>query len=126
MAKEAFQLSDEAVAAYEEQKVKSMFGPLALAILETVPISVEDTTLDLACGTGIVSRSILQNENPNRPVFGIAIKAVENAEPGSVILFMLPDTGERYMSTPLFESIAEDMDEEETELSKSTPGHQLD
>ena len=41
------------------------------------------------------------------------VKIAETAAPGSVILAMLPDTGERYMSTPLFEAIPEDMDEED-------------
>ena len=41
-----------------------------------------------------------------------ALKVAERAEPGSVILAMLPDTAERYMSTPLFESIAEGSDDE--------------
>src|SRR6056297_3045569 len=40
--------------------------------------------------------------------FAIAMQIAERAEPGTVILCMLPDTGERYMSTPLFESIPED------------------
>jgi cysteine synthase A len=34
---------------------------------------------------------------------------------------MLPDTGERYMSTPLFEHIGEEMTTEELEISRSTP-----
>ena len=38
---------------------------------------------------------------------------------------MLPDTGERYLSTPLYASIAADMNEEELEITKSTPGFQL-
>jgi cysteine synthase A len=42
-----------------------------------------------------------------------------------VILAMLPDTGERYLSTPLFEGIPEDMTEEEIGLSRSTPGFQM-
>ncbi len=42
-----------------------------------------------------------------------------------MILCMLPDTGERYLSTPLFEGIAEDMDDEERAISKSTPGYQM-
>jgi cysteine synthase A len=58
--------------------------------------------------------------------FAAALKVAENAAPGSVILCMLPDTGERYMTTPMFEAIAEDMDEEETALSKSTPGFQME
>ena len=38
---------------------------------------------------------------------------------------MLPDTGERYLSSPLFEDIAEEMTDEEIALSKSTPGYQM-
>ena len=43
--------------------------------------------------------------------FAAALKIAEQAEPGSVILAMLPDTGERYLSTPLFEDIPEGPDE---------------
>ena len=39
---------------------------------------------------------------------------------------MLPDTGERYLSTPLFENIGEDMNAEEMEISCSTPGYRFD
>ena len=38
---------------------------------------------------------------------------------------MLPDTAERYLSTPLFTDIPADMNEEELAISKSTPGAQL-
>ena len=41
-----------------------------------------------------------------------ALEVAESAEPGSVILTMLPDTGERYLSTPLFEGINEGSDDE--------------
>jgi cysteine synthase A len=44
--------------------------------------------------------------------FAAALKVAEKAERGSVILAMLPDTGERYLSTPLFEGIAEGSDPE--------------
>ena len=57
--------------------------------------------------------------------FAVAMGIAERAEPGCVILAMLPDTGERYLSTPLFESIPEDMDEEERAISESTPGYRL-
>lgn len=57
--------------------------------------------------------------------FAVSMKIAEKAAPGSVILCMLPDTGERYLSTPLFEGIAEDMDEEELAISLSTPGFQM-
>ena len=52
-----------------------------------------------------------------------ALAVAEKAEPGSNILCMLPDTGERYLSTPLFEGIMEDMDEKEVEISRSTPNY---
>jgi cysteine synthase A len=57
--------------------------------------------------------------------FAIAIQIAEKAEPGLVILCMLPDTGERYLSSPLFESIEEDMAKEEIALSLSTPGFHM-
>ena len=46
-------------------------------------------------------------------------------KPNSVILAMLPDTGERYLSTPLFDDIETEMSDEEIALSKSTPGFQM-
>ncbi len=41
-----------------------------------------------------------------------ALKTAQSATAGSVILAMLPDTAERYLSTPLFESIEEGSDDE--------------
>ena len=48
------------------------------------------------------------------------------APKGTVMLVMLPDTGERYLSTPLFEGVPEEMTDEEIALSRSTPGYQMD
>ena len=45
-----------------------------------------------------------------------------DAPKGSTILCMLPDTGERYLSTPLFADISVDMTPEELEIAHSTPG----
>jgi len=44
--------------------------------------------------------------------FAAALKVAARAEPGSAILAMLPDTGERYLSTPLFEGVKEGGDDE--------------
>ena len=55
-----------------------------------------------------------------------ALAVAEKAEPGSNILCMLPDTGERYLSTPLFDGITEDMTAEEMEISTSTPNYRFD
>ena len=41
-----------------------------------------------------------------------ALKVAETAAEGSVILAMLPDTGERYLSSPLFEGVNEGSDDE--------------
>jgi len=41
-----------------------------------------------------------------------ALQVADQAEKGSVILAMLPDTGERYLSTPLFENINEGSDDD--------------
>jgi cysteine synthase A len=57
--------------------------------------------------------------------FAVAMQIAEKAEPGSVILAMLPDTGERYLSSPLFEEIEEVMTDEEVALSLSTPGFHM-
>ena len=46
--------------------------------------------------------------------FAVARQIAERAPAGSVILCMLPDTGERYMTTPLFDGIEAEMNEEET------------
>lgn len=44
--------------------------------------------------------------------FATALKVAETAAPGSTILAMLPDTGERYLSTFLFEGINDGSDDE--------------
>ena len=44
--------------------------------------------------------------------FAAALKVAEEAAPGAVIVAMLPDTGERYLSTPLFEGIPDGSDSE--------------
>ncbi len=50
-----------------------------------------------------------------------ALEIARRAPAGSNIVCMLPDTGERYLSTPLFENIGEEMTAEEWEVSRSTP-----
>ena len=57
--------------------------------------------------------------------FAVALQIAEKADPDSVILCMLPDTGERYLSSPLFEKIEEFMTPEELEISHSTPGFHM-
>lgn len=58
--------------------------------------------------------------------FAAALKVAETAPKGAKILAMIPDTGERYMTTPLFEGVAETMSDEEIEISCSTEGYRFD
>jgi len=55
-----------------------------------------------------------------------ALAVAREAREGANILFMLPDTGERYLSTPLFEHISVDMTAEEIDISRSTPACRFD
>ena len=55
-----------------------------------------------------------------------ALAVAEQAQPGANILCMLPDTGERYLTTPLFDGISENMTTEEMAISTSTPGYRFD
>jgi cysteine synthase A len=77
-------------------------------------------TMDLAQKEGIFVGT------SSGATFAGALQVAETAPAGSNILCMLPDTGERYLSTPLFESIAEDMNAEEMAISRSTPGYRFD
>jgi cysteine synthase len=57
--------------------------------------------------------------------FAGALKVAAEAPKGANILCMLPDTGERYLSTPLFGNVPADMTEEEQKISRSTPAAQF-
>jgi cysteine synthase len=53
--------------------------------------------------------------------FAGALKVAASAPAGANILCMLPDTGERYLSTPLFADVPVEMTEEEVAILKSSP-----
>jgi len=55
-----------------------------------------------------------------------ALQVAAEAPAGANVLCMLPDTGERYLSTPLFADIPADMTEEELQISRSTPRFRFD
>jgi len=75
------------------------------------------------------SRELAQKEGifvgiTSGATFAGALRVAAQASPGANILCMLPDTGERYLSTPLFGDVPVDMTEEEIAILKSTPyGH---
>jgi cysteine synthase A len=55
-----------------------------------------------------------------------ALAVARRAPAGARILAIIPDTGERYLSTPLFADIAADMDDEECAIAASTPRYRFD
>jgi cysteine synthase len=76
---------------------------------EVIPVADEDaikTARDLSRKEGIFCGI------SSGATFAAALKVAEKAPQGSVILAMLPDTAERYLSTPLFEGINEGTDAE--------------
>ncbi|SFG93561.1 cysteine synthase A [Palleronia marisminoris] len=89
---------------------------------ELIPVSGPD---GIAWAQKLAQREGILTGVSGGATFAVAMKIAERAEKGSVVLCMLPDTGERYMSTPLFEAIPEEMTDDEVALSKSTPGYQL-
>ena len=54
-------------------------------------------------------------------VLAVALRKAATLPKGSCVLCMLPDTGERYLSTPLFDEVTADMTAEEKELFDSAP-----
>jgi cysteine synthase A len=90
---------------------------------EIVPVSSDDALK--------LSRELARKEGiftgiSGGATFAAALQLSKSAPKGSTIVFMLPDTGERYMSTPLFEDVSEEMTDEEDEISQSTPSCRFD
>ena len=61
---ESFHLNADAAAIYESQKVVAIFRPLALATVRAIGIDPGDQVIDVACGTGIISR-VLEQHHPD-------------------------------------------------------------
>jgi len=97
-------VADEAVERHLYDEVLSISGPEAIRCSQ-----------DLARQEGIfVGIS-------SGATFAGALKIADQARPGANILCMLPDTGERYLSTPLFADVPADMTEEETAIARTSP-----
>jgi cysteine synthase A len=105
---------------------------IPLVLQESIDRHFYDELIPISGPEGIEwARKLAQKEGvftgiSGGSTFAVSMKIAEKAEPGSVILCMLPDTGERYLSTPLFEGIPEDMDDEERGIMMSTPGFHME
>jgi cysteine synthase A len=98
---------------------------------DAVGTGVIDRIIPIANAEGLrYSRELAQKEGifvgiTAGATFAGALKVCAEAPKGATVLCMLPDTGERYLSTPLFADIPADMTEEELAISKSTPSAQM-
>lgn len=101
-------LTDDAVAMKVIDRILPISGPDAIR-------GSKDLALKEGIFVGITAGA----------TFAGALKIAAEAEKGTNILCMLPDTGERYLSTPLFADVSADMNEDELTISRSTPGAQL-
>jgi len=76
---------------------------------EILPVTDEEA---IAAARSLAAREGIFCGISSGGTFAAALKLAEKAGKGSVILAMLPDTGERYLSTPLFEGISDAGDPE--------------
>ncbi|GAB2494480.1 cysteine synthase A [Arenimonas alkanexedens] len=74
-------------------------------IVPVTDVMARDTARDLAMQEGIFCGL------SGGGTFAAALEVAKTLEPGSVVLAMIPDTGERYLSTFLFEGINEGSDD---------------
>ncbi|HWU86495.1 MAG TPA: pyridoxal-phosphate dependent enzyme [Kofleriaceae bacterium] len=99
---------------------------------DAIEMKLADRLLSIAAPDAMrLSRELAQKEGifvgiTAGGTFAGALEVCKSAPEGSTILAMLPDTGERYLSTPLFADVGVDMTEEELTISRSTPGYQFD
>jgi len=104
---------------------------IPLVLQEAIDANLYDEVVPVSGAEGMKwSRELARKEGifagiSGGATFVAARQIAERAPAGAVILCMLPDTGERYLSTPLFEGIEAEMNGEEIALSRSTPGFQL-
>ena len=76
---------------------------------ENLPVTDEEA---IAAAKALAQKEGLFVGISSGGTFAAALKVAEKAPEGSVILAVLPDTGERYLSTALFEGVAEGSDPE--------------
>jgi cysteine synthase A len=103
------QLTEEAVAAGLVDQIEPVNGNDAIRLAR-----------ELACKEGIFVGT------SSGATLAAALAVARRSAPGTNIVCMLTDTGERYLSTPLFEDIREEMNDAELALSRSTASARFD
>ncbi len=100
-------------AEWQPHKIQGWTPDFVPAVLDrSVPDRIIPVTDDeaMACSRDLATQEGIFCGVSSGGTFAAALKVAAEAEPGSSILAMLPDTGERYLSTPLFGHITEESD----------------
>jgi cysteine synthase A len=98
---------------------------------DVLDLHVIDTIIPIPNADALhYSRELAQKEGifvgiTSGATFAGGLRVCAQAAKGATVLCMLPDTGERYLSTPLFADIPADMTIEEIAISRSTPAAQM-
>ncbi len=101
------------------------FIPLVLE--KGLDLKLDEEMLEIPDGAAMaMSKTLAKNEGILTGISGgasmwVAVETAKNVPEGSVLVAMLADTGERYLSTPLFADIEANMNKEELEIARSTP-----
>jgi cysteine synthase A len=90
---------------------------------QVLPIKGGDA---LRCSRELAQKAGIFTGITGGATFAGALQICAHAEKGAKVLCMLPDTGERYLSTPLFEDIPAEMTSEEIDIAQSTPRYRFD
>ncbi len=94
--------------------------------------SLYDDLIQIPSDAGItMAQSLAKNEGILTGISGgatmwAAVETAKKAPEGSVIVAMLADTGERYLTTALFAGVKGEMNDEELEISRTTPSWVLE
>ena len=93
---------------------------------DALEMKLVDRVITIAAPVAMASsRQLAQKEGifvgtSSGATFAAALEVAKDAPKGTTILAMLPDTGERYLSTPLFADILPEMNEEEIAIAAAT------
>ena len=71
MTVDRWQLAVDAARKYEANLVPALMAPWAPQLLDAVDVGAGDRVLDIACGTGVVSRAAAERVGPDGSVWGL-------------------------------------------------------
>jgi len=98
----------------------------AIALKLVDQIIAVDGAESLRCSRDLATKEGIFTGITGGATLAAALTVAKSAPAGSNILCMLPDTGERYLSTPLFADVPADMTDAELEIARSTPNYRFD